>query len=163
MKQIDVQARIGKSGDPVSIKFNMPENLQEMVQTFGEDVVYNHVKASVTVALQSFMRSKIDPEREGGAMSVAQLQQEVNGDGTEDNPGWRPGTRQPGKTAAERVKEQLSKMDPELRKQLLAELANGANLPSSDDDTETAEDTGETEEEEEPPAPQVQQRGGRRR
>lgn len=160
MKKVDVTAKIGKDGTPVTIKYDLPENLEELVETYdgGEDgnpatgVVYNHAKSSIIVALQGKMRTLMDPEREGGPMDAEQVQAEIDGDGTEEHPAWRPGIRQPTKSATEKVREQLAKMDPELRKQILAELAGGGG---SEDD----EDAEEAEEKEEKPTPR---RGGRR-
>lgn len=151
MKVLPVSAKIGKDGTPVTINYPMGESLAEIVEQYGEDIIFNHAKSSIVVALQGFMRSRIDPDREGGALSQEALQQEIDGDGTEENPGWKPGTRQPGKSAAEKVREQISKMDPELRKALLAELAGGGD---------DVQDDGSDAEEE--PAPAAQARGSRR-
>lgn len=168
MKTLEVSAKIGKTGTPVSVNFQMPENLAEMSTTFGEDVVYNHVKSSITVALQSFMRSKIDPAREGGPMSKADLQAEISGDGTEDAPGWKPGTRNPGKSAADKVKEQFGKMSPEDRAALLASLQAGdldtdAEVDETDEAVEGEDQTEQVEEVQKPVQQPVTQRGARRR
>jgi hypothetical protein len=118
----------------------MGENLDELTKQFGQDIIYNHAKSSIVVALQGFIRTRLDPERDGGPMSQDQIQAEVAGDGTEENAGWRPGMRSPGKSAAERVKEQFGKMDPELRRQLLAELAGSGAVTDTAEDEETAEE-----------------------
>lgn len=132
MKEMDVSAKIGKDGTPITIKFNLGETLAELVEQYTENVIYQHARSSIVVALQGYMRSKIDPERDGGPMTQEELQSDISGDGSEDKPGWRPGIRQPGKSAAERVKEQFSKMDPELRRALLAELAGGGVAQEED-------------------------------
>lgn len=135
MKDLDVSAKIGKEGTPVTVKFRLGETLEELAEQYGTDVIFNHAKSSIVVALQGYMRTKIDPEREGGPMAQDELQADISGNGSEEKPGWRPGIRQPGKSAAEKVKEQFSKMDPDLRKALLAELAKGG--------AEVLEDSGE--------------------
>jgi hypothetical protein len=169
MKTLEVTAKIGKENQPgyvppVKINYPMPETLAEMVSTFGEGVVYNHVKSSVTVALQSFVRTKLDPDRDGGTMTEEQIQAEITGDGSEENPGWKPGARNPGKTAAEKVKEQFQKMDPDLRRQLLAELAKGGalNAPEVQEDESENQENGE-DVEEAVEKPETHQRGSRRR
>jgi hypothetical protein len=140
MKSEDVTAKIGTDGTPVTIKCNFAENLDELVDQFtvegeegsGEKLVYAHSRASMIVALQGKMRNLMDPEREGGPMTAAQIQAElVNPDGSLK---WRPGTRAPGKTAAEKIAELTAKMDPETRKKLLAQLAEeagGAPTPAA--------------------------------
>jgi hypothetical protein len=131
----------------VQIKYPMPEQLDEMIETYGKDVIYNHVKSSITVALQSFIRTKLDPERDGGTMPEDQIQAEVDGDGSEERPGWKPGSRQPGKSQAERLKDQISKMDPEARRLLLAQLSGvtGDDTEVAQDDTENGDDAQEQE------------------
>jgi len=170
MKTLDVSAKIGKEGQPgyvapMTIKFALGETVNELVEQYGADVIYNHAKSSIIVALQGYMRTKMDPEREEGPMNQEALQADISGDGTEENPGWKPGVRSPGKTAAEKVREQFSKMDPEMRKLLLAELAKGASGPVTPEESEDENGDGveEAEEEPAPPPPPAQQRGARRR
>jgi hypothetical protein len=145
MKEMEITAKIGTDGKPASVKRELGENLDELVSQFGHDVIYAHAKSSIVVAAQGKIRTLIDPEREGGPLEGDALQEEMNK--------WTPGIRKPGKSAAEKVKEHFGKMDPELRRQLLAELA------SEGGEADEAENAVEEEQEQ---APQPA-RGGRRR
>lgn len=152
MKPFEIEAKIGKEGTPQKISLDMGETLAELTEQYGEDVIFNHARSSIVVAAQGKMRNLMDEERDGGPLVGDALQNEMNK--------WKPGIRKPGKPASEKVKEAFAKMDPELRKQLLAELAAGGTDEQELEEQAEADETAEEEEEEQAPAPNT--RRGRR-
>ena len=115
MKKFDIEANVGKdgSGGSVTVTKEFGENIKELSDQFGADVVFAHAKASMVVALQGFLRSKMTSTK-APVTDQKELQKLVND--------WKPSLRTPGKPAAEKVKEQFTKMSPEERKALLAAL-----------------------------------------
>lgn len=63
-----IQAKL-QDGDPVTVEYDYGDNLQEAVEKFGEDIVYQCYKASLVIDLQGFMRSLLrrKPEKGGPA------------------------------------------------------------------------------------------------
>jgi hypothetical protein len=110
MPNLEVSAKIGKDGKPVTVNYDLPNDLPGLIKKFGEEVVKAHAKGSIVVALQGFMRLKMQKGEK-----AAEVQKSVNE--------WKPNTRTPGKSALEKTRDMLGKLDPELRKQLLAEAA----------------------------------------
>lgn len=141
MKALPIEAKLGKDGKPEKIELNLGESIAELVTQYGEEIVYNHAKASITVAAQSKMRNLMDPERDGGPLSGAALQAEMEK--------WKPGIRKPGKPVHEKVKDMWTKMDPELRRKLLAELQGGGDGPDTEEEVEEELEQEEAQEEEE--------------
>ncbi len=97
-----------KEGGSVTVDYEFGESLADLSSKFGDEVVRSHAQRSFIVALQSFIRSQLDQGK-----SQDEIQAAVNE--------WKPGQRQKGKSAAERVSELLSKMDPAARQALLKE------------------------------------------
>ncbi len=117
-KAMEVSARVGKGKDasaPVTVKYNMPDTVAELVSTFGEDVVKAHVQSSVIISLQGFIRARIkkalDENKTPDARTIAN-----------DVAKWKPGLRTPGKSKLERLTEQTKKMSAEDKKALLDQL-----------------------------------------
>lgn len=109
----EVSAKVGKDGEVVTVNYDWGSTLKDAVAKFKEDVVFANFKAAGTVALQGYMRSLIKQDKK-----PAEIQNLVNE--------WTPGVRAPGKSPAEKAKEQLAKLSPEQRKAILAELAKAA-------------------------------------
>ena len=117
MKNLTISAKLGKTGEEHSIKMPFPETLDEMVDVWGEEVVYGQAKANIIVGLQGNIRSRVGSEKdpkEGAAL------QESFAD-------YKPGIRQPGVARVEKLKERISKMSPEQKAALLAELTADDN------------------------------------
>jgi len=88
-------------------------DIHQLLETFGEDAVFNHAKRSFVVALQSFMRTQIEAGKSDEEMQAAVEE-------------WKPGVKRPGKSTQERVNELLSKLDPAARDALLKEYGIGS-------------------------------------
>ena len=65
MQTIEVVAKRGTDPD-VSVSYDIAETLAELSEQFGEDIVFNHGKRSIVIALQGFMRSMMDQGKEAG-------------------------------------------------------------------------------------------------
>lgn len=100
--------------EPVAIEYPMPESVNEAIEMWGDDVCFQHLTASVRIALQSFMRSQMGPDKEGNVLSDAEIQKKALA--------WKPGLRPQGKTRLERSKDLFAGMTPEERKAALKEL-----------------------------------------
>lgn len=98
------------NGPSIDVEYDFGNNLDELVQKFGPDIVFNHAKGSLVVSLQGWLRGKLDDEKAKPA------------DIRTAAANWKPGTRKQGKSQAEKLKDQLSKMTPEDRAALLKEL-----------------------------------------
>jgi hypothetical protein len=99
-----------KKGGSIEVDYDIPDTLNDMVQRYGENVVYNHARGSVIVALQGYLRSQLGKDKPA---SPADIQKEVRT--------WKPGVRKQGKSPAEKAREQLAKLTPEERAALLKE------------------------------------------
>lgn len=89
------------------------ENIEQLVENFGADIVFSKAKQAVVINLQSFIRSQIEAGK-----SPDEIQEAANE--------WRPGTRRPAKSAAEKLGELLAKMSPAEREALLQQHLNGS-------------------------------------
>lgn len=110
-----VTAKKGKDGTPVTVDVDFGDNLAAMVSKFGQDVVFNHARGSITVALQGWIRSQLDAEPPKTADQIIAAAKD-----------WKPGQRKQGKSPQEKAKEQLAKLSPEQRAALLKEYRNAA-------------------------------------
>ena len=122
MKTIQVSAKLA-GGEPVTVDFDMPENLSEMTSEWGEEGVYNQARQAVIVSLQGRMRTMIKEDRKGGPASDEELQKMADE--------FEIGTRKPAKSKAEKIKETFAQLDPELKKQLIAEMRAQQDAPAA--------------------------------
>jgi len=99
----------GVSGDPVTIEYDFGDNLKEMCDKFGEDVVYNRAKASFTIDLQAAIRRHIQAGKKPKEIQAALAN-------------WKPGLKQPGKSAAEKIRDMLKGKTESEKKALLKEI-----------------------------------------
>ncbi len=109
---MDVSAKI-TSGDAAgkasTVKYDIPESLDELVKRFTDKVVVAHVRSSFIIALQSFLRGLLKAGK-----SPADIQKAVSE--------WKPGLRTPGKSTMDKIKDNVSKLSADERKALLADL-----------------------------------------
>ncbi|MHB8413897.1 MAG: hypothetical protein ACYDB1_00685 [Acidiferrobacteraceae bacterium] len=109
-----VSAKTKEKPTPVSVEYDLPEKLPEMIKKFNEDVVAAAAKAQIVIVLQAFMRRHIDK-----GTSHAEIQKEVSA--------WRPDVRTVVKQSAfEKVTSSLDKLTPEERRKLLEQLRQKA-------------------------------------
>lgn len=120
MQTMKVAAQRGTE-PPVEVEVEMAENLNELVQQFGEEIVFSHARRSVVIALQGYMRSLMDQGREKGedAATIAQniLSQVTN---------WKPSQKKAPKSQSEKARDILSRLSPAERQALLKEYRNKA-------------------------------------
>lgn len=118
-----ISTKVGRGDDasaPVEVDYNFGEtgDVAGIVKLFGEEIVKAHVVSSFTVALQGFVRSRMKAYLDKNeAVDVKAIQKAVSE--------WKPGLRVPGKSKAEKIKDEFGKMSPEERAALLAALKAG--------------------------------------
>lgn len=118
MQTLQVVAQRG-TAPSIEVNFDMSENLAELSNQFTEELVYNHAKRSIIIALQGFMRSIMDQETEKGK-SQAEIAQTVADAVTQ----WKPSQKKAAKTTAEKARDILSRLSPAERKALLKDYSS---------------------------------------
>ena len=105
-----IVAKLGKDGKEYNAEYLFGDSLDQMVNLFGKEIVYNKAKAAMIVDIQGTMRAAIKANKSAKdiADSVAK---------------WKPGVRKPGKSPVAKVQEHFAKLSPEERRNLLRELA----------------------------------------
>ncbi len=109
---MDVSAKITSgdaAGKSVTVKYDIPEGLDELVKKFTDKVVVAHVRSSFIIALQSLLRGLLKAGK-----SPADVQKAVNE--------WKPGLRTPGKSTMDKIKDNVSKLSAEDKAALLKQL-----------------------------------------
>jgi len=115
MQTIEVQAR-RSSDPPITVNFEMAENLAELSDQFGEDIVYSHGRRSIVIALQGFMRSIMDQGKEKGEDDATVANRII-----EAVQNWKPSQKKAPKSAQEKARDILSRLSPAERQALLKE------------------------------------------
>jgi len=109
----DVSAKV-KTGDRAdklyTVKYNIPDTLEEAVAALGDEVVYSRFKQSLVIDLQSFMRTQIKKDD----ATLDSIQEAVSE--------WSPGVRAAAKPLSEKIEELLQRMSPEERTAFLEEI-----------------------------------------
>ena len=109
----DKDGKVTKAGHvaaPVSVDFNVPDDLAGLAKACGDSIVASAAKGAIVIALQAFIRRHIEK-----GTPHADIQKEVNS--------WKPDVRTVTKQSAfEKAASSLDKLSPEERKQLLAKL-----------------------------------------
>jgi hypothetical protein len=120
MQEIKVTAQRGDD-PPVDVNYDMAENLNELAQQFGEEIVFGHAKRSIVIALQGYMRTLMDKGKEDG-----KSQAEVVDIITEAVKGWKPSQKKAPMSTADKAKDILSRLSPSEREALLNEYRGKA-------------------------------------
>lgn len=119
MTVMEVSAKVGKEGTPVTCKRDFGDDLDQMVALdekagIGDGVaVYTDALASRKIKVQDTIRAGINANK-----SPADIQKDVDG--------LKFGVRRKGKSKAEKMKDDFEKLTPDERKALLARLTAGA-------------------------------------
>ena len=105
-----VSAKTKAKPTPVSVEYNIPNDLTGLAKAFGEEVIATAAKGAIVISLQAFIRRHIEK-----GTAPAELQKEVTA--------WKPDVRTITKQSAfEKATSALDKLTPEERKSLLAKL-----------------------------------------
>ncbi len=110
---IDITAEKNNVGE-VTVQYSIGDTVAELVEQFGEEVVYNRARQSVIIAVQAFLRGQLEQEK-----TPEEIQDAVRD--------WKPGVRKPAKSPEDRAREALNAMTPEQRQALLQELKAKSN------------------------------------
>jgi hypothetical protein len=126
MQTVKVVAQRGTE-PPVEVDFDIAENLSELTEQFGDEIVFSHAKRSVIIALQGYMRSLMDQQREKGADAAtiaATIVDQVRG--------WKPSQKKAPKTTAEKARDLLTRLSPAERAALVKEFRATGRVPQQD-------------------------------
>ena len=100
----------GKLAAPVTVDYDLPEDLDGLVKKFGAEVIAANAAGAIVISLQSFLRRHIEK-----GTKHEDIQKEVHA--------WKPDVRTTVKqNAFEKASSSLDKLSPEERKALLAKL-----------------------------------------
>jgi len=110
----EVTAKEGKEGTPLTVDYDFGESIDDMVDKFGDEVVFNNAKANMIVSLQGVIRTGLKAGKDAKEIK-------------ESAAAWVPGVRKAGKSPQEKLREQFANLDPEAKKELLKELASGGS------------------------------------
>lgn len=108
-----------ETGVPFKVEFDYGKDLAEMVEKFGEKVVFTKARMAMSLDVGSRCRAWMEQELlEGKSPEEAQIavQENLNA--------WTPavGTRTKKEVKPEKVKSLISRLSPEQKEALLAEL-----------------------------------------
>jgi hypothetical protein len=110
----EMTAKNGNEARSATVTVNVPENLEELGQHFGQDVVYSHAKRSIVIAMQTSIRGMLEAGKSDAEIQQAMVE-------------WKPGVKRPAKSPMDRVREEISRMSPEDKKRILKELREKAS------------------------------------
>jgi len=114
-KMADIEVKAERTnGSSVTAQWNLGDNVADLISQFGEEVIYSHVRRSLVIAVQAFMRTMLD-----GGKSPEEIQAAVKE--------WKPGLRRAAKTPIERAREEIARMSPADRAALAKEIRARAN------------------------------------
>ena len=109
---MDITFKTKDNPEQRKVSFDMPENLQGLIEKFGEETVYSNAVGAFVISLQALARRHIEKSDE-------EIQELVTN--------WNPNVRSPAvkQTALEKAKSALKQMSAEDRAALLASLQAG--------------------------------------
>jgi hypothetical protein len=113
MQKIEITAEKTNVGE-CAVSYDMGDTVQELVQQFGEEVVYSRARQSLIIAIQAYIRGQLEAGKQPEEI------QEAVAD-------WKPGVRRPAKTPEDRAREALQSMSAEQRQAFLKELKSKSN------------------------------------
>jgi len=105
-------------GEPVTVNFNIPENLAGLVAAFGESVVYSKAVDSLTIDVQALVRRHLKGTDKVPPKAHKEIQALVDA--------YKPGVGAVRKSPVEKVGTLISSMSHEEKAALLKQLKAGA-------------------------------------
>ena len=111
MAKEQVSAKLSGETDEqaVSVNFDFGDNLQDAVQKFGEEAVFNAFRQQSRVNLQSLIRRH--KQNGDDAKTIQKAADE-----------WKPGQVKPKRSKAERLQEDISNLSEEEKNEILKKL-----------------------------------------
>ena len=96
-------------------KYDFGANLQEAIDQFGDEVIFNNFVAQAKINIQALMRRCMTPDKEGATKSDAEIQAMVDA--------WKPGAKTvQRKSTVEKARELMGGMTKEQKLELLRAL-----------------------------------------
>lgn len=105
MKELTLSAST-KDGASASATFQAPENIQEFIDAYGEDIAYNYAMCEFRRAAQAGLRRAAQAGRDAQAWADA----------------WKPGVRPMGLSAEEKLAKKLASLSDEQLQRILEQL-----------------------------------------
>ena len=110
MSAKDVTATTTGSDRQVSVAYDFGDNLDQAVELFGADLVFNRYESAVTIDLQALIRRGIKADKTDE--EIAKMAAE-----------WKPGIKQVvRKSAQEKIKDAFGAMSEDDKKAMLEQL-----------------------------------------
>lgn len=110
MQTITINATVkgenGKGDITKGAPIKMGDNVEELVELFGEDVIYNHARRSIQVAAQTYIKKHITDEEDDDTIASCLKD-------------WKPTVRRASKDPVAKAEEEFRKMSPEDKKKFL--------------------------------------------
>lgn len=104
----------GNEDRAISVEYDFGDDINHMIDLFGEEVVFSQAKAQMTVALQGAVRTALN-----GVDDKFKTDKQI----VELAAAWKPGTKRIVKTNSEKLAGLWETMTPEQRKEFLADAA----------------------------------------
>lgn len=107
-----IEAKVTKgdrAGEVFKANFDLPQNVNEALEKYGEEIVYSRFKSSLVIDVQACMRNAIT--KDGATPETVQAAVDE----------FKPGIKQKGKSMAEKVHDMLANMSEEERREFLAD------------------------------------------
>jgi len=109
-QEVNVTKEVDGEKKSASVQYEFGSNLEEAVELFGGDVIFNNFRQSAVISLQGILRRHLaNGKTQGELQTIAD--------------GWKPGVvSRTGKSKVEKARDAFAAMSPEEKKALLAEL-----------------------------------------
>jgi len=109
LREVKAQVKSGdRAGEIFTVKTDLPENTDEALEKWGEEVVFSRFNASIVIDVQALMRRNIQKDE-----ATAGLVQEAVDK-------WKPDVKQAGKPPSEKIDDLMARLSPEERANIIA-------------------------------------------
>ena len=107
---MDITAKQGKDGDPITCSYDLPSSIDELVKKWGGDAIASYAVAGIKVDVQNVIRAGI-----AKGASQKDIQKSVDA--------FVPEVKKRGKSAAEKLVDKFNDLTDDERNAILAQLA----------------------------------------
>ena len=113
MSKTTITAKLGREEDAASIssEYDFGDTMEDAIELFGDEVVFNRFKAAVTVDIQAMQRRLAGGDESKTESEIQTILDE-----------WKPGVQRTRKSPQDKAKSALENLSEEERAQLLAQF-----------------------------------------
>lgn len=101
-----------KKGNGITLEYDFGDTLQDMVNNFGEQMVYDRALRSFKISFQSWVTAQLEAGKTEDQIKAEAAQ-------------WKPGQRKAAKSPQEKLQEMLEKLSPQERQAFFKEHRPG--------------------------------------